>query len=165
MGRSQGAAAALVVIRQQSILLWLFNDRELVARAVAALESRSYSAKDFSILMTEETLAEYFSGGAERQELDRIGSPELCDILADGVPLEITGLGEVVATGPLAEKLQQATGVHDKLVGVLVSSGIIEEDALHVARAIKRGGVALAVIPRNASDTETLRAEWKSHLL
>jgi hypothetical protein len=69
--------------------------------------------------------------------------------------------------GPLAAGLAGAGAgsIAGGLIGTLIGWGIPEERVKEYDEGIKRGGIMMAVRPRNAQDSQDIANEWKkSHV-
>ncbi|MCG6118568.1 MAG: hypothetical protein MEQ07_10325 [Aquimonas sp.] len=156
----------------------LFPDRMSAERAYSSITSRGYDKADINLIMSEETRKAHFEhtdnvdtdlgnkaaegagvGGAIGGTVGAI----VAAVAAVGTSLVVPGLGLVIA-GPIAAAVAGAGagGLTGGLVGALVGWNIPAERVKLYQDGIDRGGILMAVKPRNASDAEHFESEWKS---
>jgi hypothetical protein len=160
--------------RSNRLMTGMFRDRETAERAYGSLTARGYGKDDVSLLMSEDTRARCFPGGAvEKTELGTkaaegagVGGVAggtvgalLLGLAAAGVA--VPGL-PIIAMGPLAAALVGAGsgGTVGAIIGALVGSGIPEERARLYDEGIKSGGIVVGVTPKTEEDAEYLEHEW-----
>jgi hypothetical protein len=161
----------------QQPIVGVFNDKHSAEQAYDVLMNLGYTRDETNVLMTDETRQRNF-GEADADE-SNLGSKALegagvggaigtvagglvAALAAIGTSIALPGLGIVVA-GPLAAALAgagagAATG---GLIGALIGSGIPEEHARKYESHIQKGGILLAVNPRNATDAQQIESSWR----
>lgn len=152
----------------------LFTDRTSAEREYDALVARGYSAKDVSVLMTEEGRQRHFGDGAANTELGNkalegagvgggIGAVAggALAALAVAATVAIPGVGLIVA-GPIAAALAGAGAgaVTGGAIGALVGAGIPEERVKDYESGLKDGGIVMGVKPRTPEDEAYFEREW-----
>jgi hypothetical protein len=156
----------------------LFPDRSSAERAYSSITSRGYEKGDINLVMSDQTRKAHFADtdnvdtdlGTKAAEGAGVGGAIggtvgaiVAAVAAVGTSLVIPGLGLVIA-GPIAAALAGAGagGVTGGLVGALVGWNIPAERVKLYQEGIDRGGILMAVKPRNASDAEYFESEWRS---
>jgi hypothetical protein len=161
----------------------VFRDRYDAERAFDFLYARGYRDSDINVLMSDKTRSTYYTSTAMGKKAEEtkhkagtlategmgvggaIGTAvgaTLGAVAAIGTSLAIPGLGLVVA-GPIAAALAGggAGAVTGGLIGALVGSGMTEQNAQAYEEALRNGGVALAVAPRNDDDADAVEKKFK----
>jgi hypothetical protein len=161
---------------KRTMVTAVFRDRAKANMAYRWLEDRGYGPDDVNVLMSDETRRHYLNDEASRIPAESnamegvaaggavgaaVGSA-LAAAAAIGTNLMIPGLGLVVS-GPLVAVLAGAgTGaVAGGLLGGLVGLGMSEPNAHAYEEILKRGGVALGVVPRSDDDATAIRNEFE----
>src|SRR5205823_12747858 len=85
-------------------------------------------------------------------------------LAAVGSNLAIPGLGLVIA-GPIAAALAGggAGAVTGGLIGALVGAGITEQNARAYEEALRHGGVAIGVTPRNDDHASDIKKKFEEY--
>ena len=157
------------------IMTALFNDRENAENAYNTLQSRGYSDKDVSLLMTDKTRDSHFADSHEEGDDTDLGNKAMekagvgsaiggtigavvAAIATIGTSLVLPGIGLIVA-GPLAAAFAGAGagGLTGGIIGALVGSGIPKERAEEYETALKNGGIAMGIQPKTQADADFLR--------
>ncbi len=165
---------------QQRSISGLFRDKASAERAYDVIHSLGYTRDETSVVMASETRDRYYKSDQNTGSESALGSKAmegagvggaigstvgglLGALVAIGTSVAIPGLGLVVA-GPLVAALTGAGagGLTGGLIGALIGSGIPEEHARSYEEAIKGGGILISVTPRNETDAETIRREWRN---
>ena len=158
----------------------LFRDRDSAEQAYRSVQDRGYTKDEVSLAMSDETRKQHFSTDTKSSGDSQLGSKAAegagvggaiggtvgaiaAAIAAVGTSLAIPGLGLVIA-GPLAAALAgagagAATG---GLVGALIGWGIPEDRLKNYDEGIRKGGILMAVKPRNPEDAMYFENQWKA---
>lgn len=163
---------------KSGMLTGMFRDRESTENAYNTLQEKGYSSDDISLVMSDETRKNHFSGEYEESEIgtkaaegagkgSAIGGTVgaiVGVIAAIGTSLVIPGLGIVIA-GPIAAGLAGAGagGITGGVIGALVGSGIPEERARQYESGIKNGNIVMGVRPRNDEDAKYFEENWRTN--
>jgi hypothetical protein len=156
----------------------IFRDPVNAQRAHDALRRRGYTENEINVLMSDKTRSTYFSGkeqgemkaGTMATEGMGVGGAigtavgaTAAAIAAIGSWIALPGLGIVVA-GPLIAALAGggAGAVTGGLVGALVGWGIPESNAKAYEEALREGGVAIGVVPRDRDEARKIEDEFKN---
>lgn len=160
------------------LLTGLFPDRMSAEHAYNSITSRGYDKGDIHLVMSESTRKAHFSDtenvdtdlGNKAAEGAGVGGAIggtvgaiVAAVAAVGSSIVVPGLGLVIA-GPIAAALAGAGagGLTGGLVGALVGWNIPAERVKLYQDGIDKGGILMAVKPRNAADAEHFEREWKS---
>lgn len=160
------------------LLIILFQNPRNAQYVYTDLLNRGYAKENITIMMTEETEKQYFSGqDLSKTELGDKGLEGMgiggvvggaagalaAGIAALGTSLIIPGLGIIVA-GALAAALAGggAGALAGGLVGLLVGLGISDEQAKEFEDGIKAGGVVIGVHTRSQADYKQLNQHWQA---
>jgi len=160
--------------RSDRIMTGMFRDRESAERAYQCVNSRGYTDKDVSLLMSDETRTRCFpKDAAVKTELGTKAAEGagIGGVTGVGIGALLAGLAAagiavpglpIIAMGPLAAALAGGTtgGVVGAVVGALVGHGIPEERAKLYDQGIKEGGIVFGVTPRSAEDAEYIERGW-----
>jgi len=160
------------------LMTGLFPDRDSAEMGYNALTERGYTKDDVNVAMSDETRKTHFVPAGSETELGNkaaegagvggaIGGTVgaiAAAVAAVGTSIVVPGLGLVIA-GPLAAAIAgagagAATG---GLVGALVGWNIPEERIRRYEEGLKKGGILVAVRPRNEDDAEYLQQTWTTH--
>jgi hypothetical protein len=162
---------------KQKMVTAVFRDRHDANAAWKWLTARGYAPSEINMLMSESTKTQYYSH-ADDEEISAsthalegvatggaIGTAvgaTAAAIAAIGTSLVIPGLGLVVA-GPIAAALAGggAGAVAGGVIGGLVGLGIPESNAHAYEEALREGGVAIGVAPRNAQDASAIKKKFE----
>ena len=159
----------------------VFRDRYDAERAFDYLHTLGYTQNEINVLMSDKTRSAYYPTNKEEGKHDAgtmategmgiggaIGTAvgaSLAAALAAGTvaTLLIPGIGWVA--GPLAAALAGggAGAVAGGLIGALVGAGIPEQNAEAYADALRNGGVAIAVHPRNNDHASEIERTFKEY--
>jgi hypothetical protein len=168
-----------------SVVTGLFGDRESAERAYDALRNRGYGSDEISVLMSDRTRDKHFATPGERETevgnkaLEEAGTGgevgtgaaiggavggTLTAVAAIGTTLALPGFALLVA-GPLAAELASAGagGMTGGLLGLLVGSGLPEEQASRFDEGIRHGSILLVVNPRTDEDAEYFENAFDPH--
>lgn len=167
----------MAAAKKGKMITAMFRDRFDATEAHEWLRNRGYPADHISVLMSDQTRT-YFHEAEKEDKIERgsmaaagaatggaIGTAVgagLAALAAIGTSLVLPGLGLVVA-GPLAAAFAGggAGAVAGGLIGGLVGYGIPESNAKAYEEALRNGGVALGVIPRDSNDASIIKAEFE----
>jgi hypothetical protein len=152
----------------------MFRDRDSAERAYSCLQSRGYTDRDVSLLMSEETRNRHFprdakdktplgTKAAEGAGLGAVAGGGLGAVLAGlaAAGIAVPGL-PIIALGPLAAALAGAGtgGALGAIAGALIGYGIPEERAKLYDKGVREGGMVFGVTPRNDEDADYIEREW-----
>lgn len=159
----------------------VFRDRYQAQEVLDWLRDRGYTHSEISVLMSDKTHT-LVRDDSEQERYDRnskaaagaatggaIGTAigaSLAAIAAIGTSLVLPGLGLVVA-GPLAAAFAGggagavAGAVTGGLIGGLVGYGIPESNARAYEEALRDGGVAVGVTPKNSNEESIIKGEFE----
>lgn len=160
------------------VMTGLFPDRESAELGYRALTERGYSNDEVNVAMSDDTRKRHFVatrtdtelgnkaaegagvGGAIGGAIGAIGAA----VAAVGTTIALPGIGLVIA-GPLAAAIAgagagAATG---GLVGALIGWNIPEERVKRYEEGLKKGGILMAVRPRNDEDADYFQQTWTTH--
>ncbi|HZH73616.1 MAG TPA: hypothetical protein VFD91_14045 [Mariniphaga sp.] len=156
-----------------------FKNLESAERAYKRLRERGYSDNDINIIMSEDSMKNYFNDDKSKES--KIGNKAKEGagtgatvggvigatagiVAAIGTSLLIPGLGIVIA-GPVAAGLAGAGagGITGGIIGALVGAGMPKERALKYEQGIKEGDIVLAVEVRNEEDARYFEEEWANY--
>jgi len=155
----------------------VFRDRYNAIDAFDWLRAQGYSQDQISVLMSDTTRT-YYAEEAKEGKIERgskmaegaatggaIGTAigaGLAALAAIGTSLVLPGLGLVIA-GPLAAAFAGggAGAVAGGLIGGLVGYGIPESNAKAYEEALRDGGVAIGVAPRNSKDSSSIKSKFE----
>lgn len=155
----------------------VFRDRYNAIDAFDWLRVMGYSQDQISVLMSDQTRVHYAQevkegkiergskmaeGAATGGAIGTAVGASLAALAAIGTSLVLPGLGLVIA-GPLAAAFAGggAGAVAGGLIGGLVGYGIPESNAKAYEQALREGGVAIGVAPRNSEDSSTIKKKFQ----
>lgn len=160
----------------------VFRDRFDAERAFDYLHTKGYTDSEINVLMSDQTRATYYphsqekfsdkhTAGSKAAEGMGVGGAigtavgaTIAAILAIGtvVALPIGAVGLVIA-GPIAAAFAGggAGAVAGGLIGLLVGAGMTEQNAAAYEEALRNGGVALGVVPRNSDDADGIKDKFE----
>jgi hypothetical protein len=164
--------------RPNEMVTAVFRDRMHANVAFDWLRARGYDTHDINVLMSDRTLARFRD---EDEEIAKAGSKmdegmaaggalgtavgaAVGVIAALGTSIVVPGLGIVVA-GPVVAGLAGAGAgaVTGGLIGGLIGLGIPESNAKAYEQALKHGGVAIGVVPKNSKETSEIKSYFEKH--
>jgi len=155
----------------------VFRDRYDAIEAFDWLRVQGYTQDQISVLMSDQTRLTY-KNDADAGKIERgskmaegaatggaIGTAVgagLAALAAIGTSLVLPGIGLIVA-GPLAAAFAGggAGAVAGGLIGGLVGYGIPESNAKAYEEALRAGGVAIGVIPRNSEEASSIKKHFE----
>jgi hypothetical protein len=166
--------------KDQKIVTAVFRDRFDAERAFDYLRGRGYLDSEINVLMSDKTRSAFYPSGmggeGGKHEAGTLATEgmgvggaigtavgaAIAAIAAIGTSIAIPGLGLVVA-GPLAAALAGggAGAVTGGLIGALVGAGMTEQNAQAYQEALRNGGVAIGVVPRNSDDADEVQKKFK----
>lgn len=164
-------------MNRRKMMTAVFRDRYHAEEALSWLRGRGYADSEISVLMSDKTHT-LVRDESEQERHDRnskaasgiatggaIGTAigaSLAALAAIGTSLVLPGLGLVVA-GPLAAAFAGggAGAVTGGLIGGLVGYGIPESNARAYEEALREGGVAIGVVPKNSTEAELIEDEFE----
>lgn len=166
---------------RKQVVTAVFRDRYDAERAFDYLHTLGYTHSEINVLMSDKTRAAYYPSNKEEGKHEAgsmategmaiggaIGTAvgaSLAAALAAGTiaTLLIPGIGWVA--GPVAAALAGggAGAVTGGLIGALVGAGITEQNAEAYAEALRNGGVAIAVTPRNKDHAKEIERTFKEY--
>jgi hypothetical protein len=155
----------------------VFLDRFDSERAFDYLHGRGYQDNEINVLMSDKTRARYYSNesakhpsGTMVEEGMGVGGAigtavgaTLGAVAAIGTTVAIPGLGLLIA-GPIAAALAGggAGAAAGGLLGALVGLGIPESNAKAYEDALRNGGIAIGVLPRNSDEASAIQKKFKA---
>lgn len=157
-----------------TMILALFQDRDLAEHTINELEARGYNPKEMSLIMKSKVDAEYLAhetgadvaGGAVSGATTGGIIGGIAGLLVGVGAIAIPGIGAILIGGPLAALLgltgaaaTTASGaltgaLAGGLIGALVGLGVPKEEAHAYEEGIKQGGILLAVPARVGDEQE-----------
>lgn len=160
---------------QKKMITAIFRDRIDATEAYEWLRNRGYSGEELSVLMSDQTRLYYHNeekGKIKSKTLTTAGvatggaigtalGAGLAAIAAIGTTIALPALGMVVA-GPLAAAFAGggAGALAGGIIGGLVGYGIPESNARAYEEALKNGGVAIGVVPRDIDEQSIIEDEF-----
>ncbi|MFT3881615.1 MAG: hypothetical protein QM703_18370 [Gemmatales bacterium] len=155
----------------------VFRDRYDAIDVYDWLRVLGYTPDQISVLMSDQTRS-YYANEVKEGKIERgsklaegaatggalgtaIGAG-LAAFAAIGTSLVLPGLGLVIA-GPIAAAFAGggAGAVAGGLIGGLVGYGIPESNAKAYEEALRDGGVAVGVVPRNSEEASLIKKEFE----
>lgn len=135
---------------QSRIVIGVFDRYQRAADAAKALQNGGYSSEDVSVVMQPEGTAPELGSGETKADQGTIMGASTGAILGGAlglVALSIPGIGPLLAAGPLAAAISGALvgGSLGGLVGSITGLGVPTEHAEAYERAIRNGGIVVAV--------------------
>ena len=148
----------------------LFADRNVAARAARGMSGLGVPRQDLSVVatnhQTEGVIADEVGGspGSEIEDSRRAGRlGEIGGLVLAAIAIGFPGTGALVAAGPLAAELGEASGhVAGQLTTTLVKAGLSEKDAVDWQLRVHAGAVLLGVHAR-ALPAETIELELRKY--
>lgn len=154
----------------------IFRDRIDATEAYEWLRNRGYTGDELSVLMSDQTRLYYHHEHSEKIKSKTlvtagvaaggaigtaIGAGLAAIATAIGTNLIMPGVGLVVA-GPMAAAFAGggAGAIAGGIIGGLVGYGIPESNARAYEEALKNGGVAIGVVPRNDHEQSVIEARF-----
>lgn len=155
----------------------VFRDRQQSEEAFGYLYSHGFRDSDISVLMSDRTRAKHYPVGTDEHKhtagslaTEGLGvggavgtaiGATLAAIVAIGTTVAIPGLGLLVA-GPIVAALAGggAGAVAGGLVGTLIGAGMTEQNASAYDAALREGGIAMAVHPRDSEQASELQKQF-----
>lgn len=164
--------------KNQKMITAIFRDRYDAIEAFDWLRVQGYTQEEISVLMSDQTRLSYkddvgagriergsklAEGAATGGAIGTAVGAGLAALAAIGTSLVLPGLGLVIA-GPLAAAFAGggAGAVAGGLIGGLVGYGIPESNAKAYEEALRDGGVAIGVVPRNSEANTTITNKFES---
>jgi len=166
--------------KKMKMVTAIFRDRLEAEAAFDYLHGLGYNSTEINVLMSDKTRLTYYpetvdegkhSAGSKAAEGLGIGGAigtavgaTLAAVAAIGTTIALPGLGLIIA-GPVAAALAGggAGAVTGGLIGTLVGAGMTEQNAQAYEEALRNGGVAVGVVPRNKKDEEAIEKYFKEH--
>jgi hypothetical protein len=166
-------------IGQDSIVKGLFADQPRAERAFHAAQQLGYTAAEINLVMSEETRQKTTTAAESdltRRAADQgkapseheVGGPTGATVATIAPALAAIGtvllIPGIVAMGPIAVALTAAgaMGIGAGVIGALTHWGIPSHQVGEYEAGIRRGGILLAVHPRNDADRLRLIELWQS---
>jgi hypothetical protein len=159
----------------------VFRDRANAQAAYDMLRARGYLDNEINVLMSDKTRSTYFATTEEEKEKHKAGTmategmgvggaigtavgATLAAVAAIGSTIVLPVFGGLVVAGPLAAALAGggAGALTGGLVGALVGWGIPESNAKAYEEALREGGVAIGVVPRDRDEARKIEDEFKN---
>lgn len=164
--------------KNQKMITAIFRDRYDAIEAFDWLRVQGYTQDEISVLMSDQTRLSYnddvkegkiergsklAAGAATGGAIGTAVGAGLAALAAIGTSLVLPGLGLVIA-GPLAAAFAGggAGAVAGGLIGGLVGYGIPESNAKAYEEALREGGVAIGVIPRNSEEAAGIKNRFEA---
>lgn len=161
------------------MVVGVFRDRNDAERAFDYLHTLGYTQSEINVLMSDKTRTAYYPGQEEKRHdagslaTEGMGvggaigtaiGATLAAVAAIGTSLVLPGLGLIVA-GPLAAALAGggAGAVTGGIIGGLIGAGMTEQNAEAYVDALRNGGVALSVTPRNSDHASQIEKTFKDY--
>src|SRR5262245_66138024 len=156
----------------------VFPNQRDAEQAFDYLAGLGYEDTEVNVLMSETTRSCFSQAKAEGEKhpagtmategmgvggaIGTAVGATIAAIAAIGTSVALPGVGLIVA-GPLAAALAGggAGAVTGGLIGALVGAGMTEQNAEAYEEALRNGGVALAVTPRNSDDSDAIEKKFK----
>jgi hypothetical protein len=166
-----------MVQERKKMVTAVFRDRLSAERAFDFLHAKGYTDSEINVLMSDKTRSTYYSttDTGERHEAGTLATEgmavggaigtavgaTLAAVAAIGTTLAVPGLGFIA--GPLAAALAGggAGAVTGGLVGALVGAGMTEQNAQAYEEALRNGGVAIGVVPRNSDHADDIEKRFR----
>jgi len=157
----------------------VFSDRADAERAFDYLHMLGYTQSEINVLMSDKTRSTYYPAKDENKHeagslategmgvggaIGTAVGASLAALAAIGTNLVLPGLGLVVY-GPIAAALAGggAGAVTGGIIGSLVGAGMTEQNAEAYVDALRNGGVAIAVTPRNNDHATQIEKTFKDY--
>lgn len=163
--------------KNSKMITAVFRDRYDAIEAFDWLRVQGYSQDKISVLMSDQTRLHYANdvkegknkrgsklaeGAATGGAIGTAVGAGLAALAAIGTSLVLPGLGLIIA-GPVAAAFAGggAGAVAGGLIGGLVGYGIPESNAKAYEEALRDGGVAIGVVPRNSEEASAIKKEFE----
>jgi len=157
----------------------VFRDRYDAIETFDWLRAQGYTQDQISVLMSDQTRILYADelkegkiergskmaeGAATGGAIGTAVGAGLAALAAIGTSLVLPGLGLIIA-GPLAAAFAGggAGAVAGGLIGGLVGYGIPESNAKAYEEALRAGGVAIGVAPRNSEEATAIKKKFQEN--
>lgn len=131
------------------IVSGVFELKDDVDSAIDDLEDMGYDENDFSVIVKGQTALE-----EEEESTEDVTSGGITDLLMGIKSVTVSGIGNVLIGGPLAETSEATKEDTGRLTNLLSSIGIPEEKARAYENRIKEGSIFLAVPVRDGFEDE-----------
>jgi hypothetical protein len=165
--------------KRMKMVTAIFRDRLDAEVAFDYLHGLGYNSTEINVLMSDKTrLTSYPESGEGKLKAGSkaaaglgvggaIGTAvgaTLGAVIAFGTTIALPGVGWILA-GPIAGAFAGggAGAVTGGLIGALIGAGMTEQNAQAYEEALRNGGVAIGVVPRNKQDEEAIEKYFKEH--
>jgi len=165
--------------KKMKMVTAIFRDRLEAESAFDYLHGLGYNSTEINVLMSDKTRLTHYpetvndkqNAGSKAAEGLGVGGAigtavgaTLGAVAAIGTSIALPGLGLILA-GPIAGALAGggAGAVTGGLLGTLIGAGMTEQNAQAYEEALRNGGVAVGVVPRNKQDEEAIEKYFKEH--
>src|SRR5436190_13874146 len=168
---------------RKKMVTGVFRDRFDAEHAFDFLHARGYRDDEINVLMSDKTRSSFYPSTAaeDRHEassmategmgiggaIGTIVGASLAAVAAMGimVTIPLTGGASLIVAGPLAAALAGggAGAVTGGLIGALVGAGIPEQNAQAYEEALRHGGVAIGVTPRNDDHASDIKKKFEEY--
>ena len=163
--------------KKQKMVTAVFRDRNDSEQAFDYLYHLGYSDREINVLMSDKTRSSFFperkeeskhKAGTKAEEGMGVGGAigtavgaTLAAVAAIGTTIALPGLGLLIA-GPLAAAFAGAGAgaVTGGAIGALVGLGIPEQNAAAYEEALRAGGIAIGVVPRNSEHAKAIKERF-----
>ena len=165
--------------KRMKMVTAIFRDRLEAEAAFDYLHGLGYNSTDINVLMSDKTRLTHYpetvddkqKAGNKAAEGMGVGGAigtavgaTLAAVAAIGTTIALPGVGWIIA-GPIAAALAGAGAgaVTGGLIGGLIGAGMTEQNAQAYEEALRSGGVAVGVVPRNNQDEQAIEKYFKEH--
>jgi hypothetical protein len=162
--------------QEKKMVHGVFRDRFDAERAFDYLHTKGYADSEITVLMSDRTRASFYPARSEAKHPAKTQATEgmavggaigtavgaaIAAVATIGTSVALPGIGLVVA-GPIAAALAGggAGAVAGGFIGILVGTGMTEQNAKAYEEALRNGGVALGVIPHSSDDASDLQTRF-----
>lgn len=167
--------------KKQKLVTAVFRDRFDAERAFDFLHAKGYADSEIHVMMSDKTRATYYPTTKQEEGKHKAGTMATegmgvggaigtavgatlaaVALIGSTLAIPLTGGASLIVAGPLAGALAGAGAgaVAGGLIGALVGVGMTEQNAQAYEEALRSGGVALGVHPRNDDDGKAIKDKF-----
>ena len=168
--------------QKKKLVSSVFRDRYDAERAFDYLHAKGYLDSEINVLMSDKTRSTFYPLSNKEDEKHEAGSmategmgvggaigtavgATIAAILAVGTTLAVplTGGASLLVAGPIAAALAGggAGAVTGGILGGLIGAGMTEQNAQAYDEALRNGGVAIGVVPRNDDHASEIKKKFE----
>ena len=169
---------------KKKLVTGVFRDRFDSERAFDYLRTKGYADSEINVLMSDRTRSTFYPETLKKDDKHDAGTmategmgvggaigtavgATLAAVAAIGTTLAIplTGGASLIVAGPIVAALAGggAGAVTGGLIGGLVGAGMTEQNASAYEEALRNGGVAIGVVPRNSDHASEIQKKFREY--